>query len=290
MDREALPPLAALRAFEATAHHLSFSAAGRELNVTHAAVAQQVRALERELDVLLVERSGRALALTADGQALARDFSEGFARLRQGISGLRASKGAQPVSIAMTPSFAVSWFMPRLAAFQAAHPEVDISLDPAAELVDIAAGDRDVAIRFGTGDWPGARVETFLPTSFVICAAPQLVAGIAHDCCPEDLLDLPWFEEPGRNEHERWLNAIGLPSARARKVTHVPGYMMLAALRDGQGIAATTRLFVQDDLDAGRLVVLWEDTSPGRGYHLLTRKGPLRPEVEKVRKWLMRQV
>ncbi|SOH94524.1 LysR family transcriptional regulator, glycine cleavage system transcriptional activator [Monaibacterium marinum] len=288
MDDAPLPTLAALRAFEATARHLGFSAAGRELNVTHAAVAQQVRGLERELDVVLVQRSGRGLALTADGSDLAHDLSEGFASFRRGISRIREQKSALPVRIAITSSFAVSWFMPRLASFREAHPDIELALHPSADLVDMAAGDHDLAIRFGSGDWAGVISEPFLPTSFVICAAPALVADWSPDC-PEDLLALPWFDEPGRNEQAIWLKAMGLAQQRASNVTQVPGYMMLAALREGQGIAATTRAFVQQDVDAGRLTILWEDETPGRGYHLLYRRGPLRSQVAAVRKWLKRQ-
>ena len=281
-----LPPLAALRAFEATARHLGFSAAARELNVTHAAVAQQVRALERDLGAALVERSGRALALTPAGAALARDMIEGFATLRAGIARHRQAAAAAPVSIAMTPSFAVSWFLPRMAAFRAAHPGIELSLDPGAELVDMAAGARDIALRWGEGGWPGVEADLILPTSFVVCAAPDLVNQIADE---RDLLDLPWFEEQGRSEQVAAVAAMGLGEARARSVTQVPGYMLLAALRDGQGVAATTRLFVEEDVAAGRLRILWEDARPNRGYHLLTRKGRLRPEVETVRRWLRRQ-
>ncbi|QIK41319.1 LysR family transcriptional regulator [Pontivivens nitratireducens] len=289
MPEPLLPPLAALRAFEVTARHLSFSAAGRELNVTHAAVAQQVRGLERELDVILVQRAGRGLALTTDGQALAHDLAEGFASFRQGISRIRDQKSLLPVRIALTPSFAVSWFMPRLAALRDAHPDIELALNPGPELVDLGAGEYDLAIRFGPGGWPGVINEPFIPTSFVVCAAPTLVESWSPDC-PEDLLALPWFEEPGRHEQAIWLTAMNIPMERVKNITQIPGYMMLAALREGQGIAATTKLFVQEDVDAGRLRILWEDETPGCGYHLLYRKGPQRAQVQAVLKWLKKQV
>jgi len=288
MTEHPIPSLASLRAFEVTARHLSFSAAGRELSVTHAAVAQQVRGLERELDVVLLQRAGRGLALTAVGQTLAQDLSEGFASFRHGIARIRQQQSTLPVRIALTPSFAVSWFMPRLAALREAHPDIELALNPGPELVDMSTGEHDIAIRFGAGGWPGVVNETFLPTSLVVCAAPSLVENFSPDC-PEDLLSLPWFEEPGRHEQAIWLNATGIKMERAHNITQIPGYMLLAALRDGQGIAATTKLFVQDDVDAGRLRILWEDKTPDRGYYLLYRKGPLRAQVESVRKWLKRQ-
>ncbi|WP_316014528.1 LysR substrate-binding domain-containing protein [Roseobacter sp. HKCCA0434] len=283
-----LPPLAALRAFEATARHLSFSAAGRELNVTHAAVAQQVRALEKRMQTVLVQRAGRGLALTAEGQELARDLTAGFATIREGVARIAERQASLPVRIALTPSLAVSWFMPRMAAFRTAHPDIELALHPSAELIDMRAGEHDLAIRYGNGDWPEAQVRPFIPTRTILCAAPELLAGATRDR-PEDLLALPWLEEHDARDSRAWLRAVGLKPEDRRNVTQLPGYMMLAGLRAGQGIAATTRLFAQDDLDAGRLTVIWEDPDPDRGYWMLSRQGAEREAVRRTRHWLMRE-
>ncbi len=151
----ALPSLAALRAFEAAARTLSFSEAGREMNVSHAAVAQNVRRLEAELGRPLMARSGRGLALTADGAALARGLSEGFGTIRATLAAFAADDAARPLRITMTPNFAVGFLIPRLGGFHRAHPEVELDLDPSARVVDLAAGGVDLAIRYGNGGWPG---------------------------------------------------------------------------------------------------------------------------------------
>jgi LysR family transcriptional regulator, glycine cleavage system transcriptional activator len=117
MDWKRLPPLTALRAFAAVAQSGSFSAAARALNVTHAAVAQQVRALEEHLDQPLVARDGRALALTAEGEQLAAALNDGFATMQRGIDALRATDGDRPLRISLTAGFAAQWLMPRLRDF-----------------------------------------------------------------------------------------------------------------------------------------------------------------------------
>lgn len=284
-----LPSLAALRAFEASARGGSFSAAARELNVTPAAVAQQVRALERDLGLALAQREGRGIALTADGATLARELSAGFATIRDGVDRLREREAVKPVSVSTTPSFAAGWFMPRLPQFWADNPGLELALHPSAAQVDLQDGQYDLAVRFGGGDWPGLQAELLIATTFIVCASPDLL-GDTSLASVEDLLRFQWFEEPGTHEQLIWLDAVGLPREKRRNVTQLPGNMLLTALREGRGIAASAKLFVEEDLAAGRLVKLWEDERPGRGYHIVTRPGVLRPPAERVRRWLKRQI
>ncbi len=283
-----LPPLAALRAFEVTARHASFSAAARELNVTHAAVSQQVRALEREIGLPLVVRAGRGLSLTDAGAQLARELTDGFGTIRAGVERLRQDTAELPVRITLTPTFASDWFMPRLATFRCDNPGVELSLNPSVDLVDLTAGTHDFAIRFGKGDWPGLEASLLMPTSVVVAAAPDMLTDWSTDRL-EDLYDLPWFEEPSPEEQDSWLVAMGLDLKARRNVTELPGHMTLTALREGQGVVCVARMFVDDDIAAGRVAVLWEDDHPGRGYHIVHRPGPQRPAVVQTIRWLRRQ-
>lgn len=279
------PPLAGLRAFEAAARTGSYSQAGRELNVSHAAVMQQVRGLERFLGLPLVERSGRGITVTPDGALLADHATRGFEQIESALRLLNQREEDRPVHITMTPSFAISWFMPRMPLFRAAYPDVDLMVNPTVALVDLKGGECDMAIRFGDGSWPGVACEPILKSSFVIVGAPSLLDGWSGR--KEDLANLPWIEELGRAEISEWLTEQGIEIPPSTRVTELPGFMVPDAVRNGQAIAATARAFVEDDLANGRLVVVHEDRDePGYGYHLLTRHGERRQSVLALGRWL----
>lgn len=280
-----LPPLAMLRAFEAASRTLSFSAAGRELNVSHAAIAQQVRKLEELLDRPLMTRAGRGLALTADGAALARGVTEGFDRLREAFAELMEEDASRPVTLTMTPNFAISWLMPRLGRFRAAHPEIELRIDPTGRTVDMQARTHDLAIRYGLGVWEGLEVEPLAPTRFLICAAPALAAQVEGRGL-EALLDLPWLQELDTDEIAAWLREEGIAAPPPSRITHLPGPMLMAALREGQGVGSVAEIFARDDLAAGRLVELHGAARRGSGYHLVRRPGPMRPPVRALHAWL----
>lgn len=285
-----LPSLTALRAFEAAARHLSFSAAGREMNVTHVAVSQQVRRLEEHLGVALLLRSGRKLELTPDGSWLAARVIEGFDALRSALEEFGAAAEARPLRVTLTPMFAADWLMPRLADFRARHPEIELMLNPSPELVDLRRENYDLAIRFGSGDWPGLEVEPFIASGFIVVAAPALVEGVelrTH----ADLASLPWVVQHGNDEFDVWLAAHGVQVSGKHNITHLPGYMMLSAARAGQGIALASRVLVEDDLRAERLVGLFEDADyrgAQAGYYIVHRPGPMREAAKLFVRWLKR--
>jgi len=283
-----LPPLTQLRAFEAAARHLSFSAAGREMNVTHVAVSQQVRRLEEHLGAALIARSGRGLELTRDGAWLARRLIDSFDGIRAAISQFGAAADRRPLRVTLTPMFAANWLMPRLADFRAAHPEIELMLNPSPERTDLWRENYDLAIRFGFGDWPGLEAEPFIPSGFVVVAAPGLV-GEARIEDPADLARLPWILQQGTDEFDVWLAAHDVEISDKHDVTHLPGYMVLAAARDGQGIALASRVLVEEDLRAGRLVALFGDDGYGglrAGYYLVHRPGPMRAAAKQFVRWL----
>ena len=148
MDWSKLPSLNSLRAFAAVAETESYSKAGTQLNVTHAAVSQQVKSLETYLGVPLVVRDGRGITLTAEGKALARDLDIGFAAIRNGIDSLTGADALRPVQVTMSPAFAVKWLMPRIVDFQCRYPDITLLLNPTGYFVDMKPGGMDVAIRY----------------------------------------------------------------------------------------------------------------------------------------------
>ncbi|MEL7132569.1 MAG: LysR family transcriptional regulator [Pseudomonadota bacterium] len=285
MEWRDLPPLAALRAFAAFVDAGNVVAAGQALSVSHAAISQQLRALESHLGVRLFDRSGRAMKLTSEGEILAQGCADGFASIARAVALVSGAEAARPLYISPTPSFASAWLMPRLSEFRAQHPEINLVLNPTADLVMLSPGGVDVSIRYGAGGWDGLDSELIVPTSMVVVAAPDLIKG--RDVSePSRLGALPWLEEVGTTESSRWLAERGGADVPRGPVTQVPGNLMLDGARDGQGVAVTVRTFVAADIAAGRLCVLYEDAVAGAGYHLVTRPGVHRPPLRDFVRWI----
>ncbi|WP_171133700.1 MULTISPECIES: LysR family transcriptional regulator [unclassified Ruegeria] len=288
MDWLNLPPLATLRAFAAFAEKRNVVDAGVALNVSHAAISQQLRALEKHIGVALLDRSCKALTLTGEGEHLARALQLGFGAIAAAVSDLARSGQDRPVHVSLTSSFAASWLMPRLPGFRAAHPEVNLILDPTYEVVELRPGGVDVAIRYGAGGWPGVECEMLLQTPMVIVAAPKLLGG-RKDWSPAELAQLPWLEEIGTTEASKWLSERGVGPKRGAGRTQLPGNLLLDGLRSGQGVTVTVRHFIEADIREGRIIELFVEPDT-RGYHIVTPKSPLRPTVKTFTNWLKREV
>ncbi len=281
------PSLNSLRAFATVAETGSYTQAGAALNVSHAAVSQQVKALEARLGVTLVVREGRGIALTAEGAALARDLATGFAAIRRGVEALTGADATRPVQVTMSPAFGVSWLMPRITEFQQQHPGVELMLNSTAEVMDLTPGGIDVAIRFCDGHWPGLEVTPFLLPDMVVVAAPSLI-GTRQITDPAMLADLPWLQEMGTNEVSEWMERQGVTPKEQMQIIHMPGNMIMEAVRRGDGLTYTARTFVDEEIRSGQLVELSSENDTG-GYYIVTRPGVLRPPVRAFVKWLKRQ-
>jgi LysR family glycine cleavage system transcriptional activator len=287
MDWRTLPSLSALRAFAALAETGSFSAAGQALSVSHAAVSQQVRALEERLGVALVTRQGRRASLTPEGKRLAGALEEAFLTVRRAVDELTGADLTRPLHVTTTQSFASSWLMPRLSEFRQEHPRVELMIQPTVEVMDLSPGGVDVAIRYGRGRWPGLESTLLLPTSFVMAASTKLVG----DRCitePADLLDLPWLQELGTDEVSVWLRSRGVDAPARASITHLPGHLVLQGLLNGDGVSPTARELVERDIEEGRLVVLFEEDGTEQGYYIVTRPGVMRPPLKAFVAWLKR--
>ena len=271
MNWKDMPPLSALRAFSAYAETGSVTKAGDALNVSHAAISQQLRSLEARLGVELLDRTGRTLELTVEGRQLADALSAGFGRIAQAVEQLLEADQDRPLHVATSPSFAANWLMPRLATFRAQHPDIDIVINPSPRLTPPTPGGIDVCIRYGAGHWPGLDSELLMISPIQIVAAPDLI-GDDDASTPEALLDYPWLQELGTSEASDWLAEHGVTGQRRAAMISVPGNLMLDGARNGTGIAVTTRVSVEEDLRAGRLKLLFEERED-HGYHIVTAPG-----------------
>jgi LysR family glycine cleavage system transcriptional activator len=287
IDWSRLPSLSALRAFCAFVQTGSVTDAGAALNVSHAAISQQLRSLETHLGTPLFDRTSRALELTDDGRDLARALEDGFGRIASGVEALAQSDSQRPLNVGCTPTFASAWLMPRLGGFQMEHPGIDMIVTPSPVLTDPSPGGIDVAIRYGTGGWAGLDCERLLDSPLVVIGAPSLFRGRPPKE-PRDLIEYPWLEELGTTESSAWLTQHGLAHAKVRSRTHVPGNLMLDGARNGQGVAVSTRIAVAEDLAAGRLIAVFEDRLDA-GYNIVTRPGVHRAPLKAFLRWIRRQ-
>ncbi len=196
MDWSILPSLGSLRAFAAVSDAGSYTQAAADLNVSHAAVSQQVKALEERLGVPLVARDGRGITLTEEGKTLARDLATGFAAIRRGVETLTGADAERPVQVSMSPAFAVRWFMPRITDFQKQHPEITLMLNPTAEVVELKPGGIDMAIRYRGRDRLEPDVTAVLISDMVVIGTPAIIGAGAYEA-PAALIDMPWLQELG---------------------------------------------------------------------------------------------
>lgn len=286
-DWRDMPPLSSLRAFGVLAETGSVTAAADRLGVTHAAVSQQIRALEKSEDLPLITRTGRRVEMTDDGRRLAQGLTRGFGEILRIVAEMRDSQDNRPLQITTTPMFASAWLVPRLGGFRAAHPEIDLVIDPTPGLRKLEAGGYDLALRSGCGDWPGLDAHLLIPAPLIVVGAPPLLEGIAPDN-PDALTRLPWLCEFGHTEATEFLARHGVVSALSGGVTHLPGNLMLDAVRAGHGLAVVTEALAATDIESGRLrVVLRDDTM--RGYYLVTRPGLQCPHLRAFARWIRRE-
>ena len=279
-----LPPLSALRAFQAVAEAGGYAPAARALNVTHAAVAQQVRGLEAILGVALVARAGRGMALTAEGADLARALTDGFGTIQAGVEALRGGQN-RPVRITLTPSFATQWLMPRLKDFWDRHPDIALSLHPDARVVDLRRDGMDVGLRYGNGAWPGVEARFLAPARLSVTCAPALMQGRATLTATE-MQQMDWFLTRDWPEQENYLISLGLNPATLGRTDFNSEELSLAAARQGLGLVVESYALIEDDVAEGRLVLIHDSREKLPAYFAVTPSGPQRAATRAFLKWL----
>ena len=287
MNWSGLPPLNSLRAFTAVAETGRYIKAGSVLNVTHAAVSQQVRALEERLNVSLVIREGRGIKLTAQGRALARDLDSGFTTIRKAVDKVKESSATLPVQLSTSPAFAMEWLMPRIQDFQNKYPDIPLMLNPTSKVVELKPGGIDLAVRYTDKRRLNKHVTPVLISDMVVIAAPSLL-GTKEISDPAMLVDLPWLQELGTNEVADWFGYRGIKLERPLMITQMPGNLIMQAVRRGDGITYTARAFFEAEIQAGEMTVLFSDPAFGI-YYIATSPGRLAPSTNVFLHWLKQQ-
>jgi LysR family glycine cleavage system transcriptional activator len=257
-SRHSLPPLSAVRAFEAAARLGSFTRAAEELGMTQAAVSYQIKRLEERLGLMLFQRLPRKIVLTRDGERLAPSVRDAFNMLRTAFI-QTVARSHNELAITSLPTIAANWLVPRLGSFQLAHPHVAVRLETSVALIDLEQGDFDIAIRSGIGDWPGHDAHFLLPNLFTPLCSPQLRDSIGGIESPTSLLKLPLLGRP--RWWNQWFERAGVPGIdvtdRTAAGLGVEQYEVTAAIA-GQGVAITSPLFFRQELASGRLVQPFE--------------------------------
>ncbi len=256
-----LPPLNSLRAFEAAARHLSFRQAAEELNVTPAAVSQQIKQLEATLGVQLFIRTTRALALSEAARAALPAIRNGFDSLHEGIRSLQAHHDPGILTVSVSPSFGMRWLLPRLERFRQSYPDIEVRIDASNQLADFSRGNVDVALRYGKGEYGQFTSELLIKdVAFPVCS-PALVAPPHKLAEPQDLreqalLHVDWvMESDSAPSWPRWLDYAGVTGVdTTRGIRFSMDDMAVSAAIGGLGVVVAARAFVIADLAAGRLV------------------------------------
>jgi len=278
-------PLNALRAFEVSARHLSFTRAAGELNVTQTAVSAQVKNLEDRLGTPLFRRLPRGLALTDEGQALLPMLTDSFGRIGAVLGQFKDGRYREPLTVAAVGTFAVGWLMPRLEAFHREHPFVDLRLMTNNNRVDLAGEGLDYAIRFGDGAWHGTEADALVEAPLSpVCAPP--VARRLRD--PADLARETLLRSYRADEWARWFGAAGVRPPLLRGPMFDSSLTMAAAAMQGAGVALLPVSMIADELRHGRLVQPF-GTQVSTGRYWLTRLKS-RPEtgaMRQFRAWLL---
>ena len=286
-----IPPLHALRAFEAAARHGSFTKAADELCVTRSAISHRIQLLEALLGQPLFQRKGQALALTAKGSAYLASVSKALDSLQDIAlpNSADVAAGTWPVVVATPPTFARMTLVPRLGEFLAAHPGIEMAIHVSAPLLDSSSGEADVEIRFGRGVYPGLESHPLLDEPVFPVCSPDYASRVKLRK-PDDLKQAVLLRsslEPWRP----WFSAAGLPW---EELSTGPRFEDLALLyqaaAESQGIALARASLVRPQLDSGTLMKVFDISaqSPHAYYMVDERHSPERPEVASFIDWLRR--
>lgn len=290
-----IPPLNALKAFEAAARRLNITRAAEELSVTPGAISQQIRILEEHAGAPLFHREGRQIALTELGAELYPLLRDGFDYLKRAGDLLYRPDRRHALAVSVPPSFASKWLAPRIARFAAAHPEIEVWMSADMRLADVSGGRVDVAVRYGRGDYPGVRSEKLLDSDVTPVCAPSLTMGENALRRPSDLarhvlihLRPSELEEP-RPDWAAWFKARGLTNIDAQAGPRFDQTALaIEAAAHGQGVALAPYAFVAGDLASGRLVAPFADgaLSTAMAYYVLIKRSGASKPARAFAAWL----
>lgn len=286
MNRPQLP-LHALRAFEAAARHLNFTRAALELCVSQAALSHQIRSLEDRLQVTLFHRLPRGVALTDEGAALYPVLTEAFDRIAIALDRFTGGRFREVLTVGVVGTFATGWLLPRLPAFETAHPDIELRLQTHNNRIDLAGEGLDLAIRFGDGDWQGQTSTPIVDSPFAPLCAPAVARRLET---PRDLGNVPLLRSYRNDEWPRWLQAAGISGLEARGPVFDSSLTLASAAAAGAGVALLPLRMFEQDLADGRLQQPFT-TTLGLGRYWLTRlrSRDEREPARRFRLWLQAQ-
>jgi LysR family glycine cleavage system transcriptional activator len=292
-----LPPLGAVRAFEAAARHGGFQRAAEELHVSAGAVAHQVKQLESWLGVALFQRLPRGVALTHAGQQYAQALRPLLAGLAEASEAACQHGDERVVTVTSVPSLVARWLMPRLGRLREELPEVDMRVLASLHPVDFVREGVDVAIRLGSGPYPGLLAEPLLEEWFSAVCSPAYLASTGPVRKPADLLRQPLLHDefepriPEEIDWVRWLRHFGVRYDGGKRPSFSHTYLTLEAAANGQGVALAAEPFIAQDLDSGRLVRLLRQRmlGPYRFHLLRPPEADARPAVKAFCDWLRKE-
>lgn len=292
--------LNALRAFEASARHRSFSAAAAELNVTPAAVGQLVRGLEEWLGAPLFHRSanGRTrLVATEMARRALPDIRAGFDRLSLGLERLKEASASGVLTVTVSPAFAAKWLLPRIDRFQVAWPDTDVRLETSLKPVDFVAQGVDIGVRYGAGTWPGLAAQKLMDEEIYPVCSPALLRQDPGLELPAEVAratlihDLSMAVHEGFPSWDAWFQKAGLVHvvpARGMQINNSAA--VLQAAIDGRGVALARSVMAHDDLASGRLVRLFPQIrfASALAYYIVYRpECATLPRLVAFRDWLL---
>lgn len=298
----AMPPLNALKAFEAAARHLSFTRAAVELNVTPGALSHQIRGLEDFLGLRLFERRTRSVALTAQGKLLYPGLQAGFGLIREAVAGLRAGDDDRVLVLSTSPGLTAKWLAARLYRFAEAHPDIDLRISSSPSYANFAADGVDAAIRSApssAGNDSTLVYEKLVEARLIAVCSPKLIERVGPLDRPGVLGQVPFLHDdalagyPEAPSWARWLEAVGLPGGnltRGLRFNH-SNHALDAAL-EGAGLLLTQNILAHDDLRNGRLVMPFDVALPsGRAYFFVYPEAKKNErKVQMLRTWILEEI
>ncbi len=287
-----LPPLSAIRVFDAAARHGSFTTASTELGMTQAAVSYQIKILEERVGTALFERIARGVQLTKVGRRLFQQSSAALDILSDAYSDAQGAN-AGTLSISVIPTFATSFLAQRIGTFHMEHSDIAVRMEVGETLVDFATNDIDAAIRSGYGTWEGLNSHLLIPAVFTPMLSPMLIEEVGGLSSPEDLLKLPLLSE-GDAWWRHWLSLVGLCDAcqtSSPKKHFAPQIVEAGSAIAGHGVAMLTPAFFRSELENGLLVQPFEQVGDdGGGYWLVypeSRRNSVK--IKRFRSWLEKE-
>jgi len=292
-------PLNALRAFESAARHLSFVAAAEELSVTPTAISHQIKKLEEYLGVSLFRRRTRGLVLVEAGQLLAKELHSVFLDLDQAMEHVMEADRGGSLALSVAPTFAAMWLIPRLQNFYSLHPDIDVRISTSLGLVDFQRDDFDAAIRLGHGQWSGLEAIKLFDESVIPMCSPRLLEGQNAIRKPADLKKHVLLHnhsmdfDPNAPTWQTWLEETGTRGVDVSRGMHfsLPDHGLQAAI-DGAGVVLGWRFLSAKDVEAGRVVELFDAAIPlGSTFYLVYPEAQSRrPNIAALRNWILEEV